>query len=76
MQKTIRGRVYDTETAQLVGHHINGLFGNPEGYEEFLFRTPEGYYFLFGRGGEASPYKTEKLKAVSAKAADAWLSEQ
>ena len=75
MQKIIRGRMYDTDTAEVVGRRVEGLFGNPSGYEEVLYRTPEGYYFLFGRGGAESPYPAEKLKAVSAKAANDWLAE-
>ena len=66
MQRTICKRLYDTETATLIKAHSEGNFGDPAGFEERLYRTPEGYYFLYGNGGEASPYKTETIKRVSA----------
>lgn len=56
MQKTVRKKVYDTDTAALLGTVTSGLFGDPAGYEERLYQTPEGFYFLYGLGGDASPY--------------------
>lgn len=55
MQKTVRKKVYDTDTAALLGTVTSGLFGDPAGYEERLYQTPEGFYFLYGLGGDASP---------------------
>ena len=52
MQRTICKRLYDTETATLIKAHSEGNFGDPAGFEERLYRTPEGYYFLYGNGGE------------------------
>lgn len=43
MQKTIRKKVYDTETAELIQTFISGAFGDPSGYEERLYRNPEGF---------------------------------
>ena len=65
MQRTLRGKVYDTDTATLVARRANGQYGDPAGYEERLYRTPEGLYFLYGIGGEASPYPVPTLRAVS-----------
>ncbi len=70
MQRTICKRLYDTETATLIKAHSEGDFGDPAGYEERLYRTPEGYYFLYGNGGEASPYKAETIKQMSAARAE------
>ena len=70
MQRTICKRLYDTETATLIKAHSNGDFGDPAGFEERLYRTPEGYYFLYGNGGETSPYKKETIKQVSAARAE------
>lgn len=72
MQRTIRGKVYDTETAQLITRHANGQYGDPAGYEERLYLTPEGFYFLYGLGGEASPYPTPVIRAVSKQRAKEW----
>lgn len=70
MQRTISKRLYDTETATLIKAHSEGDFGDPAGYEERLYRTPEGYYFLYGNGGETSPYKAETIKQMSAARAE------
>lgn len=65
MQRTIRGKVYDTETADLLTARTSGSYGDPAGYEERLYRTPEGFYFIYGVGGEDSPYPAEAIRALS-----------
>ncbi len=72
MQKTICGKLYDTETATRVHARTVGAFGDPSGYEEILYLTPDGSYFLFGTGGEASPYAEEKIVRLSKKKAEEW----
>ena len=72
MQKIIRKKVYDTETATVVAQVSCGTFGDPAGYEEILYQAPEGHYFLFGRGGDASPYPEEKITCMSKERALAW----
>lgn len=73
MQKTIRKRVYDTETAVELARNVCGVFGDPEGYEEILYQAPEGHYFLYGRGGDASPYAKEKIEPMSQERAMNWV---
>jgi len=73
MKKTIRNVNYDTETAELQGRVSSGSFGDPAGYEEILYKTPDGKFFMYTNGGEASPYKKEDIKAVSAAKAKEWL---
>lgn len=73
MKKIICKREYDTEASTLIEKRTNGAFGDPAGYEESLYQTPKGYYFLYVNGGEDSPYKKEDIKSVSAAKADAWL---
>ena len=46
MKKIISKKVYDTETATLVQKYTSGSLGDPAGYEEDLFQTPEGLYFV------------------------------
>ena len=53
MKKIISKREYDTETAQLIKKHTEGTFGDPAGYEETLYKTEKGYFFLYTNGGEA-----------------------
>ena len=75
MQRTICGKLYDTETATRVAARTVGAYGDPAGYEEILYVTPEGSYFLHGTGGEDSPYAEEKLIRLSKKKAEAWEKE-
>ena len=73
MQKIICNKLYDTTTATVVKKVTNGEWGDPAGYEETLYVTPEGYYFLYTFGGEDSAYATETIKRMSKKAADAFI---
>ncbi len=73
MKKIICKKEYDTETATLVLQNGVGVYGDPSGYEETLYVTPDGAYFLYTNGGEDSPYTTEKIARMSQKSADAWL---
>ena len=62
MKKIICKKEYDTETATLIQKFTCGELGDPAGYEENLFQTPEGLYFVYGVGGEASIYPTEDIQ--------------
>lgn len=75
MKKIICKREYDTETATLVRKHTAGIFGDPAGYEETLYQTPDGYYFLYVCGGAQSPYPEAKIQRMAKAKADAWLAE-
>ena len=73
MKKTICKKEYDTEKSAVVKKFTNGDFGTPEGYEETLYVTEGGNYFLYTNGGENSPYKKEEIKRMSRAAAEEWL---
>ncbi|MBQ8173895.1 MAG: hypothetical protein IJ009_00670 [Clostridia bacterium] len=75
MQKTICKRLYDTAQAELQKKVTCGAYGDPAGYEESLFRTEDGYFFLYVNGGEASPYKGEDIRRMSEKRASEWLAQ-
>ena len=75
MKKIICKKEYDTETATLLCKATVGSFGDPMGYEESLYMTPDGSAFLYTNGGPDSPYPTEKIARLSKKNADAWLAE-
>ena len=47
MKKIICKVEYDTATAELVEKRTNGYFGDPAGYEESLYKTADGKYFLY-----------------------------
>jgi hypothetical protein len=73
MKKTLHKRDYDTETAERIAQHNVSYFGDPAGYSETLYKTPDGYYFLHLAGGADSPYPAERIKTVSAVNAEKWL---
>lgn len=73
MKKIICKKEYDTETATLVKKHTYSYFGDPNGYEEILFQTPGGLYFLYVRGGEASPYPNEDILRLAKTKVSEWM---
>jgi hypothetical protein len=73
MKKIICKAEYDTETAEVVFKKAVGTFGDPAGYEETLYKTASGKFFLYVNGGAESPYTKEDIKRVSAAKADEWL---
>ena len=52
MQKIICKKTYDTTTATVVKKVTNGYFGDPKGYEETLYQTEDGFYFVYENGGK------------------------
>ncbi len=73
MQKVICKKVYDTETATFITKFTFGEFGSADGYEECLFQTESGSYFLYVNGGANSKYTKEDIKRLSPEKAEAWL---
>lgn len=75
MKKTICRVTYDTEIAEVVLKRTNGSFGEPTGYEETLYRMPNGSYFVYVNGGAESPYPEEKITRLGKDKAQAWIAE-
>ena len=73
MKKAICKVEYDTENAELVAKLTSGNFGDADGYEESLYKTESGKFFLNVNSGEESPYKKEDIKRLAAAKADEWL---
>ncbi len=73
MKKIINRKTYNTDTAEQLGHLCIGTFGDPAGYEEMLFKTKSGNFFLYGAGGADSKYPQQAITPVTKKEADAWL---
>ena len=73
MKKIICKKEYDTETATLVKKYVCGFFGDPAGYEESLYQTPAGLYFLYVCGGENSPYPTEDILRLAKTKVNEWM---
>lgn len=72
MKKIICKVTYDTDAAELVAKKTSGEFGDPAGYEESLYKTADGKFFLYVNGGEASIYPKEDIKRMAAKKAEEW----
>ena len=70
MKKSICRKVYNTETAELIKTNNYGEFGDPAGYQESLYRTPKGDYFVYGVGGPESKYPEENIVAVKPEEAE------
>lgn len=75
MKKTICKVEYDTEVAEVVKKCTHGNFGDAAGYEEILFQMPGGQYFVYGNGGEESPYAEEKITRIAKTKVQAWIDE-
>ncbi len=73
MQKIICKKEYDTETATLIKKYTYSYYGDPAGYEEILFQTPGGLYFLYVRGGEASIYPGEDIVRLAKTKVNDWI---
>ncbi len=75
MKKIICKKEYDTESAEFVMKYTYSYFGDPAGYEQVLYKTPSGLYFLHVLGGETSPYPTEDILRLAKNKVEAWIAE-
>ena len=73
MKKVICKKVYDTENSTLVKKVTFGCFGDENAYEEILFKTEEGLYFLYVNGGTKSKHTKEDIVRMGADKAKIWL---
>ena len=76
MKKTICKYEYDTEKAVIVKKHISGAFGDEAGYEETLYQTEDGKYFIYVNGGSKSPYTKEDIKRIGKDKVEAWIADR
>jgi len=75
MKRIINRKTYNTDTGIKVGAFAAGAFGDADGYEEILYKTPRGDYFLYGVGGDKSKYINPAITPLTEEAAKSWLSE-
>lgn len=75
MQKIICKKVYDTEASILIKKITFGCFGCDDGYEESLYKTDNGLFFLYVNGGKESKHPKEDIVRMSAEKAKKWLEE-
>ena len=74
MKKIICKVTYDTDNSKIVEKRTYGSYGDPSGYEETLYITENGKYFLYTNGGQDSKHSSENIKRMSKDAADNWIS--
>ena len=73
MKKIICKAEYDTANAELVAKFTSGELGDPKGYEESLYKTPDGKYFIYVNGGAESEYPEENIKRLAQTKVNDWL---
>lgn len=56
MKRVINGRVYDSDKSELIGECGFGHSGDFNAWEETLYKTSKGAYFVAGSGGPRSRY--------------------
>ncbi len=75
MKKIICKVEYDTEKSELIKKVTSGAFGDADGYEESLYQTANGKYFLYVNGGAESKYPTENITRMAEAKAKKWLAD-
>lgn len=73
MCKEIDGARYDTATATIDKKFTYGTPGDPYGYEETLYITSDGRYFVYTFGGEKSIYPTENIVPIAREEVKSWM---
>ena len=73
MQKIICKKVYDTQASTLIKKVTFGEFGADDGYEETLYQTQSGHFFLYTNVGEKSKHPKEDIIRMSVEKKNAWL---
>lgn len=73
MKKNICKKEYDTENGIVVKKVTYGNFGDPQGYEETLYQTSDGFYFLYVNGGMESIHPCEDIQRMGRTKATTWL---
>jgi hypothetical protein len=57
MKKVVKGKIYNTKTAEKIANYWNGLSNSDFRYfRESLYITKKGDYFIAGRGGPMTIY--------------------
>ena len=67
MKKVIKGKIYDTEKAKLIGTYDTPNLGKSDFhyFEAGLYVTPKGNYFVAGEGHALSPFASHNAGSSS-----------
>jgi hypothetical protein len=87
MKRVIDGKLYNTETAELIHEWSNGMSSSDFKHcEEALYHTAKGAWFLVGEGGALSSYAQsagsnswtggERLQPLTDLEAKRWLEDR
>lgn len=76
MKKVICKVEYDTDASEIVAKVTSGEMGDPAGYEETLYKTATGKFFLYVNGGAESVHPEENITRMSAAKAGEWRKEK
>ncbi len=73
MRKVIDGAVYDTSLSTVDKKFTYGAPGDPCGYEETLYITVDGQYFIYTFGGSKSIYPQENIRPMERDEVKNWI---
>jgi hypothetical protein len=73
MRKVLGGVVYDTDNSVIDKKFTFGAPGDPCGYEETLYITTNGNYFIYTNGGKSSKYPTEEIFPIEHEHVRDWI---
>lgn len=73
MKKIINGVEYDTLKACIDKKFTFGAPGDPKGFEETLYITDDGRYFIYTNGGAKSKYVKENIVPIARESVKDWI---
>lgn len=73
MIKTVGDCTYDTNNATMDKKFTFGAPGDETGYEETLYITFEGKYFIYTNGGAKSRYTCEDITPIAREQVKDWI---
>ena len=73
MRKVIDGVTYDTQSATIDKKFTYGAPGDATGYEETLYITFDGKYFIYTFGGAQSKYPSEDITPIAREQVRDWV---
>ena len=73
MCKEIDGVVYDTMNSMIDKKFTYGAPGDPCGFEETLYITSDGRYFVYTYGGISSKYPVENIFPIAREEVKNWI---
>ncbi len=73
MCKEINDILYDTTSSTIDKKFTYGKPGDADGYEETLYITNDGKYFIYTNGGPMSKYTTENITAIEREDVKNWI---